>query len=41
LWPVSPRVNSPRTDEPDLLDPIGPAGLAATEAATVDPDQTV
>lgn len=41
LWPVSARVNSPRTDEPDLLDPIGPAGLAATEVATADADQAV
>ena len=23
IWPVSPRVNSPRFDEPGLLDPIG------------------
>jgi putative SOS response-associated peptidase YedK len=23
MWPISPRVNSPKNDDPDILTPIG------------------
>jgi hypothetical protein len=43
MWPVSPKVNSPKNDSPDLLEPVQepdvPAAGEVERANEGDPDR--
>jgi hypothetical protein len=43
MWPVSPKLNSPKNDSPDLLEPVeeqhAPAAVEVERANERDPDR--